>query len=146
MERSSSKNMATTKAMASSLVILLAAILLATASVQARHDSLPTPPAEAPALVRLAGGQCPREGVAELRLCPSILVSYIGGRNTYNGELCCLRIRRKPIADAVACLCANFFFPGFGDDGVDVAAQVNTVLDLCGIARVPDLVCIQGSA
>ncbi|CAM0954293.1 unnamed protein product [Alopecurus aequalis] len=144
--------MATTKATASTHVrlFLLAAILLAVASVQARGDSMPPPPAMAPSP---AGGGCPPDKVAELREC--FESSPMGGvrlPRTLDGLRRCCRlvraqvgllpgggfVRPAPSADAVECLCSAF---SNSSDPSLINNDVNTVLTICGEAQVPGVAC-----
>ncbi|KAM0843591.1 hypothetical protein ACQ4PT_057617 [Festuca glaucescens] len=133
--------------MASSPVLLLATILLAATSVQARRDSLPPPPAPAPAPAPTSSapgdGQCTLDGVAELGVCTSLRLGGLGRTSTAARDLCCRRVRGKPIANTVACLC-TVFWPFNARSRADVANDVNDILSICGKARVPDPVCLQG--
>ncbi|CAM0954306.1 unnamed protein product [Alopecurus aequalis] len=86
--------MAITKA-AHMRLLLLAAILMAVASAQARGDSMPPLPAMAPSPA--GGGQCPPDKVAELGDCfESNRLGGIRLPTTLDGwKSCCRRIRHQ---------------------------------------------------
>nr|XP_051190115.1 classical arabinogalactan protein 9-like [Lolium perenne] len=181
--------MATTKAMASSpVILLLATILLVVTSVHAHYDcppppaaltpeaSTPAPVASTPAMAPVASapepvpsasapppiaiaptpvasapappqnasapstgsGQCKLSDVAEFGVCVNLNFGRMGMASR---DMCCRRIRGKPIVNAVTCLCTTFWQFNVRARA-NIGNNVNAVLEICGISRIPDPVCL----
>ncbi|KAM3280606.1 hypothetical protein ACQJBY_047426 [Aegilops geniculata] len=123
--------------MASSRILLLAAILLALASVQARGQSMPPSPAMAPAPAT-RGGNCTLNGAVALGVC---LKLQPGRTSPADKNRCCHRI--QGMQSPVDCLCCGLQLGGGLVGGIP--DRVNFVLGVCGMARIPNLVCLVGS-
>ncbi|VAI40817.1 unnamed protein product [Triticum turgidum subsp. durum] len=117
--------------MASSHILLLAAILLALASAQASGQSMPPSPATA-----ARGGNCTLNGAVTLGVC---LKLQQGRTSTADENQCCHRIQGMQ----TDCLCLAFHL-GSGLIG-GIPDGVNSVLGVCGMARIPNLVCLVAS-
>ncbi|KAF7099322.1 hypothetical protein CFC21_100963 [Triticum aestivum] len=126
--------------MASSRILLLAAILLALASVQAHGQSMPPSPAMAPA-PSAGGGKCNLNGAVSLGVCLNL---QPGRTSPSDKNRCCHRIQGMGMQRAADCLCMTFMLAG-GLLGADVANGVNSVLGVCGMARIRNLVCQMAS-
>ncbi|XBI86841.1 hypothetical protein VPH35_094720 [Triticum aestivum] len=109
--------------MASSRILLLAAILLALASAQARGQSMPPSPATA-----ARGGNCTLNGAVMLGVCLKLQQGRTSPADKNN---------------PANCLCLAFQL-GSGLIG-GIPDGVNSVLGVCGMARIPNLVCLVAS-
>ncbi|KAF7044750.1 hypothetical protein CFC21_053939 [Triticum aestivum] len=107
--------------MAPSRILLLAAILLALASVQVRGQSMPPSPAMAPAS-SAGGGKCMLNDAAALGVCLNLQSGRI---SLSEKNRCCHRI--QGMQSAADCLCLAFKLAG-GLVGANVADGVNSVL------------------
>ncbi|CAM0954292.1 unnamed protein product [Alopecurus aequalis] len=141
--------------MASSGVLLLAAILAAVASVQgqvtapAPSASMPvmTPPSLTPTQNQTTpspfdGGQCTPDYISELGSC--VYYRLDRGRirglpPLYERERCCRNVSGKQ--SAAECLCAAFARDPDVPEGADFAGYVNDVLFTCNEPEIPNLVC-----
>ncbi|KAM3299512.1 hypothetical protein ACQJBY_040817 [Aegilops geniculata] len=121
--------------MVSSRVLLLAAILLAVASVRASGQDLPPPPATAPAPSACGGDHCSLDDVIKLDVCVDLQLGRMG---LANKDRCCRQIRGMP--NAADCLSVTLS-RAYLRVGVSIANEVNAVLTACGVARVFDLAC-----
>ncbi|XBI86842.1 hypothetical protein VPH35_094721 [Triticum aestivum] len=127
-----------TKSMASSRILLLAAILLALASVQAHGQSMPPSPAMASATAARSGN-CTLNGAVTLGVC---LKLQPGRTSPSDKNRCCPRI--QGMQSAADCLCFAFMLAG-GLVASNAADGVNSVFGVCGMARIPNLVCLVAS-
>ncbi|XBJ19697.1 hypothetical protein VPH35_010640 [Triticum aestivum] len=112
----------------SRVLLLVVAILLCMASVQASGQSL-TPPAEgapAPAPSACGGDQC-------------TLNDILGRMSHVDKDRCCRRIRRMP--NSVDCMRVAFSRADLRFHA-NIDNQVNAVLTACGMAHVLEHACV----
>ncbi|KAM3299511.1 hypothetical protein ACQJBY_040816 [Aegilops geniculata] len=127
--------------MVSSRVLLLVAILLCMASVQASGQSL-TPPAEgapAPAPSACGGDHCTLNDMVKLEVCVNL---QLGRMSPGAKDRCCRRIRAMP--NAADCLRVAFIRADLRFHA-NIDNHVNAVLTACGMATVLDRACVQSS-
>ncbi|EMS51322.1 hypothetical protein TRIUR3_01984 [Triticum urartu] len=124
--------------MVSSRVLLLVAILLCIASVQASGQSM-TPPAEgapAPAPSACGGDHCTLSDMVKLEVCVDL---QLGRISPGDKDLCCRRIRAMP--NAAGCLRVAFIRADLRFHA-NIDNHVNAVLTACGTAHVLDRACL----
>lgn len=124
------------EAMVSSRVLLLAAILLAVASVRASGQGLPPPPATAPAPSACGGDHCSLNDIVQLGVCVDL---QRGRTSPVDKDQCCRRMRGMPKAAeclSIAFSRADLRFRAY------IGNHVNAVLTACGMAHVLDLACV----
>ncbi|KAF6997105.1 hypothetical protein CFC21_013357 [Triticum aestivum] len=124
--------------MVSSRILLLAAILLAVASVRASGQDLPPPPATAPAPSACGGDHCSLNDVVKLDVCVDLQLGRMG---LANKDRCCRQIRGMP--NAADCLSVAFS-RAYLRVSANIVDGVSAVLTACGMAGVFDLACIIG--
>ncbi|KAM3299513.1 hypothetical protein ACQJBY_040818 [Aegilops geniculata] len=121
--------------MVSSRILLLAAILLAVASVRASGQDLPPPPATAPAPSACGGDHCSLDDVVKLDVCVDL---QMGSMGLANKDRCCRQIRGMP--NAADCLSVALS-RAYVRVGASIGDEVNAVLTACGMAGVFDQAC-----
>ncbi|KAF7105714.1 hypothetical protein CFC21_106493 [Triticum aestivum] len=122
----------------SRVLLLVVAILLCMASVQASGQSL-TPPAEgapAPAPSACGGDHCTLSDIVKLEVCLDL---QLGRMSPGAKDRCCRRIRAMP--NAAGCLRVAFIRADLRFHA-NIDNRVNAVLTACGTATVLDRACL----